>query len=274
MFLKPLAPEIVGQELDSGAPPLGRRQADRRRAGRSPRAPRKTPADFVQHILRLKQTLPEDGRFTIVVQPPFVVIGDESPEDGEIAIRADRQMGRRSYQAIVFRHAIPTASSTSGCSRTKPATTKHVKAIFDDTPTTPYGYFSAVHGALIMNIATGGGTLVHEIVHPFMAANFPKCPSWFNEGLASLYEQAGEEKGRIHGYPNWRLPGLQQAIKAKAVSTVREALRHDDRAVLQRRPRHQLQPGPVSLLLSSREGPARKILPRFPRPRRRRPERL
>ena len=50
-----------------------------------------------------------------------------------------------------------------------------------------------------------------------MAANFPKCPSWFNEGLASLYEHAGEEQGRIHGYPNWRLPGLQQAIKAHRV---------------------------------------------------------
>ena len=41
-----------------------------------------------------------------------------------------------------------------------------------------------------MNIATGGGTLVHEIVHPFMAANFEQCPSWFNEGLGSLYEQS------------------------------------------------------------------------------------
>ena len=24
-----------------------------------------------------------------------------------------------------------------------------------------------------MNISTGGGTLVHEIVHPFIEANFP-----------------------------------------------------------------------------------------------------
>ena len=25
---------------------------------------------------------------------------------------------------------------------------------------------------------TGGGTLVHEIVHPFLRANFPECPAW------------------------------------------------------------------------------------------------
>ena len=65
-----------------------------------------------------------------------------------------------------------------------------------------------------MNIGTGGGTLVHEIVHPFMAANFPNCPSWFNEGLASLYEQSAERKGRIVGLTNWRLAGLQQSIRA------------------------------------------------------------
>ena len=46
-----------------------------------------------------------------------------------------------------------------------------------------------------MNIATGGGTLVHEIVHPFVEANFPGCPTWFNEGLGSLYEQSAERKG-------------------------------------------------------------------------------
>jgi len=68
-----------------------------------------------------------------------------------------------------------------------------------------------------MNIATGGGTLVHEIVHPFMEANFPACPPWLNEGLGSLYEQCGEVDGHIHGFTNWRLPGLQQAIKAGKV---------------------------------------------------------
>src|SRR5262249_23917311 len=70
------------------------------------------------------------------------------------------------------------------------------------------------HHALIMNISTGGGTLVHEIVHPFVATNFPDCPDWFNEGLASLYEQSDEREGHIVGLTNWRLAGLQEAIRA------------------------------------------------------------
>jgi hypothetical protein len=73
-----------------------------------------------------------------------------------------------------------------------------------------------------MNIATGTGTLVHEIVHPFVRANFPKCPAWFNEGLGSLYEQCGEREGHIVGYTNWRLAGLQRAIKLNAVPSFKE----------------------------------------------------
>jgi hypothetical protein len=80
-------------------------------------------------------------------------------------------------------------------------------------PTTPFGYYSSRHGALIMNIATGGGTLVHEIVHPFVEANVPGCPSWINEGLGSLFEQSTDRAGHIRGLVNWRLDGLQQAIE-------------------------------------------------------------
>jgi hypothetical protein len=73
-----------------------------------------------------------------------------------------------------------------------------------------------------MNIATGGGTLVHEMVHSFMGSNFPACPSWFNEGLASLYEQCGAKNGKIYGYTNWRLAGLQKAIREKRVPEFKE----------------------------------------------------
>ena len=99
---------------------------------------------------------------------------------------------------------------------------KHRNALFGPGPDTPYGYYSAQHKALVMNISTGGGTLVHEIVHPFVEANFPDCPAWFNEGLGSLYEQSGERDGHIIGYTNWRLPGLQRAIREGRVRPFRE----------------------------------------------------
>jgi hypothetical protein len=98
----------------------------------------------------------------------------------------------------------------------------YAKYVFGYEPDTPYGYYSAAHRALIMNIATGGGTLVHEIVHPFVRANFPKCPAWFNEGMGSLYEQSGERDGHIVGRTNWRLAGLQTAVKAGKLPSFKE----------------------------------------------------
>ena len=91
---------------------------------------------------------------------------------------------------------------------------RHALAIFGDRPDTPYGYFTPEHQALVMNIATGGGTLVHELVHPYIDNDFPRCPSWLDEGLASLFEQCQDHGGHIWGLTNWRLPGLQEAIAA------------------------------------------------------------
>ena len=92
---------------------------------------------------------------------------------------------------------------------------------FGEPPWTPYGFYSDRQGALVMNIATGGGTLVHEIVHPFMESNFPACPAWFNEGLGSLFEQSADRGGHIVGLTNWRLAGLKRAIGARRVPSFR-----------------------------------------------------
>jgi hypothetical protein len=91
--------------------------------------------------------------------------------------------------------------------------------LFGSRPSSHFGYYSAADRALVMNIATGGGTLVHEIVHPFVEANFPDCPPWFNEGLGSLYEACEERHGAISGMTNWRLRGLKKAIRAGTLPT-------------------------------------------------------
>ena len=171
-----------------------------------------TATDFAAHVTELKKRLPSKD-FTIVVQPPFVVIGDGPA--AEVKQRADdtvkwtvdklkqdyfTQDPKEILDIWLFKDAESYANNA--------------QLLFHDLPSTPYGYYSPEHKALIMNIGTGGGTLVHEIVHPFMEANFPACPPWLNEGMGSLYEHVGEENGHIYGYVNWRLPGLQKAIRA------------------------------------------------------------
>jgi len=182
-------------------------------------------ADFELHVAQLRKRLPSKD-FTIVVQPPFVVVGDEPAEvvkeraDGTIKWAVDKL--KQDYFAEDPKEILDIWLFKDARSYEK-----HTKLLFNDTPTTPYGYYSREEKALIMNIGTGGGTLVHEIVHPFIEANFPECPSWLNEGLGSLYEQCGEEDGRIHGFVNWRLPGLQKAINGKQVPAFKTLMAMD-----------------------------------------------
>lgn len=194
-----------------------------------------TEADFTRHVndlnahIKKKLASPVSHGFSIVIQKPFVVIGDEPQK--VVQQRAEETIKwavDRLKQDFFTRD--PEDILDIWLFKDDASYEKHARLLFADTPTTPYGYYSPTHKALIMNIATGGGTLVHEIVHPFMEANFPACPPWLNEGLGSLYEQCGEVDGHIHGFTNWRLPGLQRAIEAKDVPSFKALTEMDARA--------------------------------------------
>ncbi len=178
-----------------------------------------TNADYAQHIIELKKKLP-DG-FSLFIERPFVVVGDGGPDDVKSLCQGTVKWSVELLKRDYFRRD-PDEIISIWLFKDDASYRKYTKSVFGDEPGTPYGYYSPAHRALIMNIATGGGTLVHEIVHPFVRANFPKCPAWFNEGLGSLYEQCGERDGHIVGFPNWRLPGLQRAIKADAIPSFKE----------------------------------------------------
>lgn len=182
-------------------------------------------AAFAKHCRELQGVIPKGRGFRLVVQKPFVVIGDETLSGGRNAVELRAEQTVKWASDRLMKDYFPKPPSEIidiWLFKDADSYTRHAKELFGDTPSTPYGYFSAEHNALVMNIATGGGTLVHEMVHPFMAANFPECPSWFNEGLASLYEQAEERDGHIGGRTNWRLAGLQKAIAAKAVPSFKD----------------------------------------------------
>ncbi|MCK4234749.1 hypothetical protein KAX75_09990 [candidate division WOR-3 bacterium] len=179
-----------------------------------------TDEDFKKHLEEIKELIPDEG-FTIIIQKPFVVIGNESPERvkyrSEKTVKWTVNMIKNDYFS-----KDPEDIIDIWLFKNKESYMKYSKEIFGDEPTTPFGYYSDYDKALVMNISTGGGTLVHEIVHPFMHSNFPECPSWFDEGLASLYEQCGEKDGHIYGYTNWRLEGLQDAIKNGVVPSFKK----------------------------------------------------
>jgi len=179
-----------------------------------------TDADYAQHVMKLKEKIPSKA-FTMILQKPFVVVGDESA--AIVALRAEQTVkwATARLKKMYFKKD-PENIIDVWLFKDKASYEKHTWEIFSDKPDTPYGYSSSEHNALIMNIGTGGGTLVHEIVHPFMDTNFPDCPSWLNEGMGSLYEQSQGKGDEIIGLTNWRLAGLQEAIKKGEVPSFKE----------------------------------------------------
>ena len=187
--------------------------------------PSNTPAatensSLAKHKAELEKKLKGRG-FTVLIEKPFIVAGDESAEKvrarGASTVRWAVDKLKQDYFT-----KDPAEILEIWLFKDDASYRKHAKEFFGDDPGTPFGYYSPANKALVMNISTGGGTLVHEIVHPFIEANFPDCPAWFNEGMGSLYEQSGETDGRIQGFTNWRLPGLQKGIREKRVPSFKK----------------------------------------------------
>ncbi|MHC4645158.1 MAG: hypothetical protein ACYTBJ_06635, partial [Planctomycetota bacterium] len=182
-----------------------------------------TNADYARHIMKLKKQIPGKD-FTVILQKPFVVIGDEPA-----AMVRRRAVGTVKWSVDKLKQDYfkkdPVEIIDIWLFKDEKSYEKNTRRIFNESPHTPFGYFSDEDNALIMNIGTGGGTLVHEIVHPFMHSNFPECPAWFNEGLASLYEQCNQKDGHIWGLTNWRLAGLQKDIRAGDIDSFRKLIK-------------------------------------------------
>jgi len=171
-----------------------------------------TDDEFLAHVQKIAKAHPD---YAVLVQKPFVIAGNDTPQNV-------RNSGIATVKWTVdhlkkdFFEKDPVEIIDIYLYKDKPTYDAANKVFFLGAPDTPYGYYSPTYKALVMNISTGGGTLVHEIVHPFMSANFPECPTWFNEGLASLYEQSMDKDGHIWGLPNWRLTDLKDNLRGTA----------------------------------------------------------
>ena len=188
-------------------------------------------AEFAAKIEQVSRQVGAGFRTAIV--KPFVVTSNQSAEDFEVTCRHTIRWAVQMLNKDFFSRE-PNKIITIYLFRDKESYRKYAWSLFAEQPTTPYGYYSPEHQALVMNIGTGGGTLVHEIVHPLLAADFPAAPSWFDEGLASLYEQSHQRDGQIAGLLNWRLPVLKDGLRAghfvplqQLLSTSREEFYED-----------------------------------------------
>jgi len=164
-----------------------------------------------------KETAKEMGKgYNVLSAPPFVLAGDLSRQslvrwrDHTIQPAAGALWKQFFDQRPKEPIRILLLSNEKAYRRT-------AKAMFGDTDVSCFGYFRTSDMTMIMNIATGGGTLVHEVTHALMEPDFPECPVWFSEGMGALFEQCSLAGGRIRGLVNWRYPHVRKAIDGDAL---------------------------------------------------------
>jgi len=167
----------------------------------------------------------------VIVRPPFVVAGDMSETKLSDWHRQTIAPAALAMANSYFR-ASPTEPITILLFSGEASYNRYAHRLFGESDISIYGYFKPQQHTLVMNIGTGGGTLVHELTHALINFDFPQVPDWFNEGLASLHEQCRfREDARglwIEGVENWRLPGLQSAICKQKLRSLAALISEND----------------------------------------------
>ncbi|MBL8829205.1 MAG: hypothetical protein JNM18_19640 [Planctomycetaceae bacterium] len=165
----------------------------------------------------------------VIVRPPFVLAGDLTHE------RLDdwhQQTIAPAMRALTYRYfsTQPDEPISILLWSTESSYNQYARRLFGDEDVSVYGYYRPQLRTLVMNISTGGGTLVHELTHALAAFDFPGMPEWFNEGLASLHEacRIREDGTGLDGLVNWRLDGLQSVAQAGQLPSLRDLVRRRD----------------------------------------------
>jgi hypothetical protein len=176
-------------------------------------------------------------RFTSIVHTPFVIAGDLDVARLERAYRETIVPARRALAIAFFDRnpdkpvTIVLLSGDDAYERCASALEGHRRAAYA-------GFYERKERRLLVNLDTGEGTLAHELTHALAHFDFPDMPEWFDEGLASLFEEARFSEDRLHitGRGNWRsrdlLPALRDGTLRPLESLIGETrVRNDHQAL-------------------------------------------
>lgn len=180
--------------------------------------------NFTARVNELKEKLTSD--FIVKEHSYFVIASNLSEEETEKILRGTIDKTVECFYNDYF-SVKPDEATTIMLFKNDNTYRYWAKKLYDDDDLSRYGYYKPSEKTMLMNINTGTGTLVHEMTHALVRYDFPEIPSWFNEGLGSLYERCSLNNKTILGYVNWRLPALQDAIKDKSYRSLDELVKTD-----------------------------------------------
>jgi len=192
--------------------------------------PAKYPPDKLVEACRRKAAdlrRKHGATLNVTVHPPFVVAGDMPVRNLESYAKWSVVRPAEAMWASYF-HKKPDKVITILLFASGPSYARWAKKDYPGGGFPYFGYYMPTNRTMVMNIRTGTGTLVHELTHALIVYDFPRVPTWFNEGLASLHEQCNVKQREIVGLTNWRLPGLHAAIRKGTLRPLKELVTRRD----------------------------------------------
>lgn len=158
---------------------------------------------------------------TRLVRPPFVLVSD-APADRMQAL-LDETI--RPLSSALWRAYFDTTPSSpiSLVLLSNEASYRRLARQLDGYDPIAYdGYYQKTRRRLVLNLASGEGTLAHELCHALAACDCPDLPEWVDEGLAALHEEARYSPDRLLliGEPNWRCRIVRDALSDDRLPTM------------------------------------------------------
>lgn len=160
----------------------------------------------------LRARLSESCR--VVACPPYVLAGDLSEEELE------RQHGETIVPtahalSVGYFDVVPAEPIVIVMLSGEKAYRESAQRLDGMSHADYHGYYRREDRRIVLNLATGNGTLAHELTHALAHFDFPELPEWFDEGLASLHEECefSEDGQKLIGRSNWRRHYLLQALR-------------------------------------------------------------
>ncbi|MEI8381593.1 MAG: hypothetical protein WCJ09_15805 [Planctomycetota bacterium] len=170
---------------------------------------------------QLQQQLSRD--WNIVIHEPFVIAGDCPAAHLDRCYQDTIAPTARALSVQYFDQQPTWPISIVLCTTDESYRECHLQLGDKDRSEYSGIYLRSQH-RIVVNIATGEGTLAHELTHALAHADFPEMPEWLDEGLASLYEECefSPDELRLVGLENWRGAVLRGAMKAETLRSISE----------------------------------------------------
>lgn len=202
---------------DSAAPPtVSDPNLETSKRPEASRSSERADREVVSQCQRRREALMRrlGARFSSIVHTPFVVVGDVSSDQLEEHYRRTIAPTLDALSIAYFDRP-PTEPISIVLLSSDDSYQACVYELDGQRRASYAGYYQRSERRIVVNTSTGDGTIAHELTHALAHFDFPDMPEWFDEGLASLHEEArfSDDRLKIVGKPNWRSRSLQTALR-------------------------------------------------------------